>query len=66
MTRIVGFSDDEGFLQEVAEEVGIRAMPTFMAFKDGAQIDSLQGAFPAKLEVRVYCLSGIGIDSDWL
>jgi thioredoxin 1 len=37
-------------LPEVAQEYGIRAMPTFLIFKDGAQIDELVGANPAKLE----------------
>ncbi|KAJ5812429.1 hypothetical protein N7474_008730 [Penicillium riverlandense] len=39
--------------QEIAEEVGIKAMPIFMAFKDGQQIDHLIGATPQKLESLV-------------
>lgn len=41
-------------------------MPTFMVFKDGQKVDSMQGAIPGNLQVRVYplCLSSIGIDRD--
>ena len=31
-------------------------MPTFMLFKDGDKIDSMQGAVPAKLEVSLSIL----------
>ena len=36
-------------LSEVAQELGIRAMPTFKVFKDGEPFDSLIGAHPGKL-----------------
>ncbi|KAF8272001.1 thioredoxin [Lactarius quietus] len=36
---------------DVAQEVGIRAMPTFKLFKDGAQVDELVGADPARLQL---------------
>ncbi|KAF9469557.1 thioredoxin [Collybia nuda] len=38
---------------EIAQEVGIRAMPTFMYFKDGNKIDELVGARPQELEKLV-------------
>ncbi|ODO07335.1 thioredoxin [Cryptococcus wingfieldii CBS 7118] len=36
---------------EIAEDVGIRAMPTFIAFKDGQKVDELVGADPERLSV---------------
>ncbi|KAF9073768.1 thioredoxin [Rhodocollybia butyracea] len=38
---------------DISQEVGIRAMPTFMAFKDGNKIDELVGARPADLQTLV-------------
>ncbi|KAE8363722.1 thioredoxin-like protein [Aspergillus caelatus] len=35
--------------EEISQEVGIRAMPTFQAFKDGLKIDELVGADPRQL-----------------
>ncbi|KAK1923603.1 putative thioredoxin [Papiliotrema laurentii] len=35
--------------EQVAQEVGIRSMPTFIAYKNGEKIDSIVGAAPAKL-----------------
>ncbi|KAG8912910.1 hypothetical protein FRC01_004838 [Tulasnella sp. 417] len=35
---------------DASEEAGIRAMPTFMVFKDGQKIDELVGASPERLE----------------
>jgi len=34
----------------VAAEQKIRAMPTFVAYKDGKVFDTVTGAVPAKLE----------------
>ncbi|CEH18705.1 thioredoxin [Ceraceosorus bombacis] len=39
--------DEQG---EIAQEVGIRAMPTFLVFKNGQQVDKLLGADPSKLQ----------------
>lgn len=36
-------------LPEVSQELGIRAMPTFMLFKDGEKAEELVGANPAAL-----------------
>ena len=36
-------------LPDVAQELSIRAMPTFKVFKDGEPFDSLIGAHPGKL-----------------
>ncbi|KAK8865818.1 thioredoxin [Kwoniella newhampshirensis] len=35
--------------EDIAKEVGIKAMPTFIAYKDGKPIDTVTGAVPAKL-----------------
>lgn len=39
--------------QQVAQEQGIRSMPTFRVFKDGKAIDEIVGAVPAKLTVSL-------------
>lgn len=36
--------------EQIAGEVGIRAMPTFMSFKDGTKLDELVGADPGRLQ----------------
>ncbi|PYI08850.1 thioredoxin domain-containing protein [Aspergillus sclerotiicarbonarius CBS 121057] len=43
-------------LSEVAAELGVRAMPTFMLFKDGEKVDELTGANPKGLELKVQSL----------
>ena len=40
-------------LSELAQEYGIRAMPTFMIFKDGEKVDELIGANPVMLENKI-------------
>ncbi|KAG8940843.1 hypothetical protein FRC04_004994 [Tulasnella sp. 424] len=35
---------------EISQEVGIRAMPTFIAFKDGQKLGELVGANPSGLQ----------------
>ena len=37
-------------LPDVAQELGVRAMPTFIFFKDGEKVKSVVGADPAALE----------------
>ncbi|MDH6629349.1 thioredoxin 1 [Streptomyces sp. LBL] len=34
----------------IAEEVGIRSMPTFMLYKDGEKVDTVVGASPTKIQ----------------
>lgn len=36
-------------MPELSQELGIRAMPTFMVFKDGEKTDELVGANPSAL-----------------
>jgi thioredoxin 1 len=40
-------------LSDLAQEYGIRAMPTFMIFKDGEKVDEIVGADPTKLEEKI-------------
>ncbi|KAJ8102943.1 thioredoxin-like protein [Lipomyces tetrasporus] len=40
-------------VSEVASEVGIRAMPTFMLFKAGQKIKEIVGANPAALKTAI-------------
>nr|ALG35748.1 thioredoxin-like protein-1 [Inonotus obliquus] len=38
---------------DIAQEVGIRAMPTFVLFKNGSKVDELVGANPAALQASL-------------
>ena len=40
-------------LQEAAQECGVRAMPTFVAFFNGAVVEQATGADPGKLRALV-------------
>ncbi|GIJ86068.1 mitochondrial thioredoxin [Aspergillus pseudoviridinutans] len=40
-------------LSEVAAELGIRAMPTFIFFKDGQKVNEVVGANPPALEAAI-------------
>ncbi|KAF5384711.1 hypothetical protein D9757_006192 [Collybiopsis confluens] len=42
--------DEQG---DISQEVGIRAMPTFMAFQNGQKGQSLVGADPSRLNLLV-------------
>lgn len=37
--------------EEISQEVGVKAMPTFAFFKNGEKIESTVGADPSKLNV---------------
>jgi thioredoxin 1 len=39
--------------EDISQEYGIRAMPTFIAFKDGEKVDEVVGADPSKLQRMV-------------
>ncbi|KAM0401234.1 hypothetical protein HYE67_002257 [Fusarium culmorum] len=39
--------------EDISQEYGIRAMPTFIVFKDGEKADEVVGADPGKLERMV-------------
>ncbi|KAL4747368.1 thioredoxin [Aspergillus terricola var. indicus] len=43
-------------LSEVAAELGIRAMPTFLLFKDGEKVQEVVGANPPALEAGIKAL----------
>ncbi|TFK56893.1 thioredoxin [Heliocybe sulcata] len=40
---------------DIAQEVGVRAMPTFIAFKSGNKLKDFVGANPSGLTVRFSC-----------
>jgi thioredoxin 1 len=40
---------DVDAVPDLAQELGIRAMPTFIIFKDGKKQDEMMGAKPAEL-----------------
>lgn len=61
--RIVEFSDthtsahfvkiDVDEVPDVAQELGVRAMPTFMIFKNGEKIQEVVGANPDALQAAI-------------
>jgi thioredoxin-like negative regulator of GroEL len=40
---------DVDHLPDLAQELGVRAMPTFLVFKDGEKVDEFVGANPPAL-----------------
>jgi thioredoxin 1 len=44
-------------VSEVAAEIGVRAMPTFIFFKDGQKVSEVVGANPPALRAAVVSLS---------
>lgn len=48
------FKCDVDSQEEVAAEVGIKAMPTFLLYKNGEQIGKVVGADPNKLRVSCF------------
>jgi len=38
---------------DVAQELGIRAMPTFVLFKDGQEVETIVGANPKAIEAAI-------------
>ncbi|OJD09588.1 thioredoxin [Emergomyces pasteurianus Ep9510] len=61
--KIVEFSEaypDLGFYKvdvdqcpDIAQELGVRAMPTFIFFKDGQKVDEVLGAVPPAIEAAI-------------
>ncbi|CAO1619258.1 unnamed protein product [Sympodiomycopsis kandeliae] len=39
--------------EEASQEVGIKAMPTFIVFKDGNKVETVVGADPGKLQAAI-------------
>jgi thioredoxin 1 len=54
--KFLKFDVDE--LEELGADLGIRAMPTFIGFRDGAEVLRISGANPALLEAKVKELQG--------
>ncbi|KAF9443742.1 putative thioredoxin [Macrolepiota fuliginosa MF-IS2] len=45
--------------EQISQEVGVRAMPTFTLFKKGEKLGELVGAQPAKLQELVVTAKGL-------
>lgn len=43
---------------DVAQELGVRAMPTFMIFKDGEKVGEVVGANPPALKAAIEKAAG--------
>ena len=50
-TRFYKLDVDE--VPDVAQELSVRAMPTFMLFKDGEKVGEVVGANPTALETAI-------------
>jgi hypothetical protein len=50
-TDVLFYKVDVDELNQVASEVGVRAMPTFMLFKNGEKVAEVVGANPSALKV---------------
>ncbi|KAG9007828.1 hypothetical protein FRB95_011999 [Tulasnella sp. JGI-2019a] len=49
-TNVKCYKIDVDTQSEISQECGIRAMPTFMAFKNGQKVKDMMGANPPALE----------------
>jgi thioredoxin 1 len=45
-------------LPEIAQDLGIRAMPTFVIFKDGQKVGEVVGANPPALKAAIEKVAG--------
>lgn len=49
--KFIKFDVDES--PDIAQELGIRAMPTFLLFKGGEKVEEVVGANPAAIEAAI-------------
>ncbi|POS82245.1 hypothetical protein EPUL_005650, partial [Erysiphe pulchra] len=56
--RVKFFKVDVDDAPDVAEALGIRAMPTFIFFRNGEKVDEIKGASPGTLESVVRSFVG--------
>ncbi|KZT62706.1 putative thioredoxin [Calocera cornea HHB12733] len=47
------YSVDIDAQAQIAEEIGITSMPTFIVFKGGKKVDEMSGAYPSNLQALV-------------
>jgi thioredoxin 1 len=57
-TNVAHLKFDVDECEELGEKLSISAMPTFVFFKNGAEVARVQGANPAALEAKIKELSG--------
>ncbi|KAI0652652.1 thioredoxin [Trametes meyenii] len=55
--KVTFYKVDVDEAQDIAQEVGVRAMPTFMAFKSGQKIGETVGAAPPALQNLIQTVS---------
>jgi thioredoxin-like negative regulator of GroEL len=54
--KIAFYKVDVDEQEQISQEVGIKAMPTFVFFKNGQKLSDVVGANPQKLQVSVSSL----------
>jgi thioredoxin 1 len=52
-TDVRFYKIDVDEVPDVAQDLGIRAMPTFLVFKDGEKVDEVVGANPKAIEAAI-------------
>jgi thioredoxin 1 len=50
--KIAFYKVDVDEQDQISQEVGIKAMPTFVFFKNGQKLNEVVGAIPQQLQVR--------------
>jgi thioredoxin 1 len=51
--QAVFYKLDVDSLSDVAQELGVTAMPTFIFFKNGVKVDQVRGALPPAIEAAI-------------
>jgi thioredoxin 1 len=49
--KIAFYKVDVDEQEQISQEVGVKAMPTFMFFKNGQKLNEVVGAIPQQLQV---------------
>jgi thioredoxin 1 len=58
-TNVDFFKIDVDAVPDVAQELNIRMMPTFLFFKDGEKVKDVVGANPKVIEAAIVELGGV-------
>lgn len=54
-SKIAFYKVDVDEQEQISQEVGIKAMPTFLFFQNGKKLSEVVGANPQQLQVSLYC-----------